>query len=86
VKLNSLEMAKLLDAAFGNTVEHEPIAEIIGDACELLTAKIVVRLRAKARKLEEGLSALEPGSIERAKLASQINALSVFAVELSELE
>jgi hypothetical protein len=75
------ETMKLIKATDGG-----PLSNVITIACETLTMKIILMLKAKARELSEQMIILEVGSVARANLAGQINALKKFSVELAETE
>lgn len=84
MKLTKDEAKQLIGAA--GMAHLNSIERIIGDACELLTAKIVILMRAKAKKLIGELIVIPPDTPERAVKAAEINALNFFAVELSKME
>jgi hypothetical protein len=81
MKLKPDETVKLIAAIGGRSVDS-----LIDDACELLTAKIVLRIQAKRKKLVAARKALPLGDPKANDLARQIEILGQLTVELAEAE
>lgn len=66
------------------TADAQSVGEVINDACELLTMRVVLMLKKRAGEIMKRMREMPPGSSERNDLAQQVNALRRFTVELSE--
>lgn len=79
--LTTEETKKLIEATDG-----QPLKDVIDLACETLTLKIVLLLKTEWRGMVANKEAQPTGSVERANLVGQINALKHFSVKLAEHE
>lgn len=79
MKLTASEMHQLIASTDGR-----PLKTVIDDACELITAKLVLRLKAKQRAIKDRRAGLALGDPEANLLAAQMRALGEALVELAE--
>lgn len=81
MKLSTAELKQLRKSCDGRDLLH-----MLDDVCELITAKIVLRVNMKARKYHKEMEQFPIGSQDRAALAALTHAMKQLMVELAEAE